>query len=59
MTENANTTAGQLIGACEIGRNAGLRYVYAGTSLPRSPLEHYCPNCDELLIERYATSSSK
>ena len=30
MTENANTTAEQLIRACEIGRDAGLRYIYAG-----------------------------
>ncbi len=30
MTENSNTTAEQLIRACEIGREAGLRYIYAG-----------------------------
>ena len=55
MTENANTTAEQLIRACEIGREAGLRYIYAG-NLPGKvgPWENtYCPSCNELLVERY------
>jgi pyruvate formate lyase activating enzyme len=55
MTENANTTAEQLIRACEIGRAAGLRYVYAGNLPGRvGPWENtYCPECDELLVERH------
>jgi pyruvate formate lyase activating enzyme len=55
MTENANTTAEQLIRACEIGREAGLRYVYAGNLPGRVGRweNTYCPSCDELLIERY------
>ena len=55
MTENANTTAEQLIRACEIGREAGLRYVYAGNLPGRVGRweNTYCPACDELLIERY------
>ncbi len=55
MTANANTTAEQLIRACEIGRAAGLRYVYAGNLPGRvGRWEHtYCPACDELLVERY------
>jgi len=55
MTENANTTAEQLMRACEIGREAGLRYIYAG-NLPGKVgrwENTYCPTCDELLIERY------
>jgi len=55
MTDNANTTAEQLIRACEIGRAAGLRYVYAG-NLPGKVgrwENTYCPSCDELLVERY------
>ncbi len=55
MTENANTTAAQLIRACEIGREAGLRYVYAG-NLPGKVgrwENTYCHACDELLVERY------
>jgi pyruvate formate lyase activating enzyme len=55
MTENANTTAEQLVRACEIGREAGLRYIYAGNLPGRVGRweNTYCPACDELLIERY------
>jgi pyruvate formate lyase activating enzyme len=55
MTENANTTAGQLIRACEIGRAAGLRFVYAGNLPGRVGRweNTYCPACGELLVERY------
>lgn len=55
MRENANTTAEQLIHACEIGREAGLRYVYAGNLPGRVGRweNTYCPTCDDLLIERY------
>lgn len=55
MQDKANTTAEQLIRACEIGREAGLRYIYAGNLPGRvGRWEHtYCPNCDELLVERY------
>src|SRR5881227_328787 len=55
MTENANTSAEQLIRACEIGRDAGLRYIYAGNLPGRVGRGEYtyCPSCDELLVERY------
>ncbi len=55
MTENANTTAGQLIHACEIGRDAGLRYIYAGNLPGRVGRweNTYCPSCDAMLVERY------
>lgn len=55
MTENANTTAAQLMRACEIGREAGLRFVYAGNLPGRVGRweNTYCPACDELLVERY------
>jgi len=55
MTDKANTTADQLVRACELGRAAGLRYVYAGNLPGRvGRFENtYCPACDELLIERY------
>jgi pyruvate formate lyase activating enzyme len=55
MTENANTTAAQLMRACEIGRDAGLRYIYAGNLPGRVGRweNTYCPACDELLVERY------
>jgi pyruvate formate lyase activating enzyme len=55
MTENANTTAEQLIRACEIGRDAGLRYIYAGNLPGRVGRweNTHCPSCDQLLVERY------
>ena len=55
MTANANTTAEQLMRACEIGRESGLRYIYAGNLPGRvgSWENTYCPTCKELLVERY------
>jgi pyruvate formate lyase activating enzyme len=55
MTDPADTTAGDLRRAAEIGRRSGLRYVYAG-NLPGEvgDLEDTrCPNCREVLIARY------
>jgi pyruvate formate lyase activating enzyme len=55
MVDRGNTTAEQLIQACEIGSEAGLRYVYAGNLPGRVGRweNTYCPSCDELLVERY------
>jgi pyruvate formate lyase activating enzyme len=55
MTENANTTAEQLVGVCEIGKSAGLNYIYAGNLPGRVGRweNTYCPGCDELLVERF------
>ena len=55
MTDPDNTTAEHLLRACEIGKRAGIRYIYAG-NLPGMVGDWentYCPNCHELLIERY------
>lgn len=55
MTEPSSTTPKMLGRAADIGRAAGLHYVYAG-NLPGSvgDLEHTrCPQCREVLIERY------
>ncbi|HEY4691270.1 MAG TPA: radical SAM protein [Anaerolineae bacterium] len=55
MTDPDNTDVKTLIRAAEIGQEAGLRYVYAG-NLPGhvGPYENtYCPNCHELLIQRW------
>ena len=55
MTENANTTADQLVRACETGRAAGLRYVYAGNLPGRVGRweNTHCHHCDEPLVERF------
>jgi pyruvate formate lyase activating enzyme len=55
MTEPQNTTADMLLTAADIGRRAGLRYIYAG-NLPGQvgDLEDTrCASCGETLIERY------
>ena len=55
MTDPENTSAETLVRAAGIGKRAGLRYVYAG-NLPGQvgDLENTrCPNCQEVLIERY------
>ncbi|MDP9159255.1 MAG: AmmeMemoRadiSam system radical SAM enzyme [Acidobacteriota bacterium] len=55
MSDPENTTVEDLLRAAEIGKNAGLRYVYAG-NLPGRVGEHentFCSECGELLIERY------
>jgi pyruvate formate lyase activating enzyme len=55
MRDPANTTPEMLLRAAEIGRQAGLRYVYAG-NLPGDvgELENTrCAGCGALLVERY------
>jgi pyruvate formate lyase activating enzyme len=54
MTDRPNTDVATLLRAAEIGREAGLRYVYAG-NLPGRVEDYestYCANCNELLIKR-------
>jgi pyruvate formate lyase activating enzyme len=55
MTDAANTTPAMLERAAAIGRQAGLRYIYAG-NLPGQVggLEHtWCQACGGVLIRRY------
>jgi pyruvate formate lyase activating enzyme len=54
MQEVPNTPAKTLLRAAEIGREAGLRYVYAG-NLPGWVDEYettFCPQCNTALVER-------
>jgi pyruvate formate lyase activating enzyme len=54
MTDPENTNAETLLRAAEIGKKAGLRYVYAG-NLPGMVGDWEntrCPKCRQLLIER-------
>lgn len=54
MTDGNDTTAAQLVRAAEIGKEAGLRFVYVG-NLPgrvESWENTTCPGCAALLIER-------
>jgi pyruvate formate lyase activating enzyme len=55
MTDPPRTPTATLIRAYDIGKSAGLKFVYPG-NLPGAvgDREHtYCPNCRELLIRRY------
>jgi pyruvate formate lyase activating enzyme len=55
MTDPPDTTPETLLRAAEIGRSAGLKFVYAG-NLPGEvgELENtYCAQCGELLVERW------
>jgi pyruvate formate lyase activating enzyme len=54
MTDPDNTDAKTLIRAAEIGREAGLRFVYAG-NLPGQVGEYedtFCPQCNYRLLQR-------
>ncbi|MFQ6112239.1 MAG: radical SAM protein, partial [Nitrospinota bacterium] len=56
MTDRPPTPPETIAGAVEIGRSAGLRYVYAG-NLPGSEAEStFCSKCRALLIERWGFS---
>lgn len=55
MTDPDNTSVKHLLRAAEIGKEAGLRYIYAG-NLPGQVGEHehtFCHQCQACLIERY------
>jgi pyruvate formate lyase activating enzyme len=54
MTDPDNTDAKTLFRAAEIGREAGLKFVYAG-NLPGNVGEYedtYCPACNDRLVKR-------
>lgn len=55
MTGPDNTPVETLIRGCEIGREAGLKFVYAGNLPGRTGRYEntYCPACDAALIERH------
>jgi pyruvate formate lyase activating enzyme len=55
MTDPPNTAPAQLLGAVEIGKEAGLRFVYAGNAPGRvGEWENTrCPQCNETLITRF------
>jgi len=51
------TPVGTIMGAVEIGKRAGLKYIYPG-NLPAGDLEHtYCPGCGQKAVERAGFAS--
>jgi pyruvate formate lyase activating enzyme len=55
MTDPDNTSPGDLLKAAAIGKESGLRYVYAGNLPGRAGNSEstFCPGCGEILVERY------
>jgi pyruvate formate lyase activating enzyme len=55
MTDPQDTPAATLLRAWDIGRSAGLRYVYAGNLPGRvgGRENTHCPKCDRVVVERW------
>ncbi|OGJ42648.1 AmmeMemoRadiSam system radical SAM enzyme [Candidatus Peregrinibacteria bacterium RIFCSPLOWO2_01_FULL_39_12] len=56
MTDKKFTPAATLEKAVEIGKKAGLKFVYTGNILNPDGENTYCPKCKKLLIERSGMS---
>jgi pyruvate formate lyase activating enzyme len=58
MHERPGTTPAMLVRAAAVGRECGLRYVYAGNAAGSvGSLENtVCPNCGSVLVRRHAFS---
>lgn len=52
MRDRANTPHATLLGAYDLARRAGLKFVYTGNVDDVSHQSTYCPHCTKLLIER-------
>ena len=46
------TPAAKIFEAVEIGRQAGLQYIYAGNLPTRDCSDTVCPKCDKVVISR-------
>ena len=53
LQDRPRTAQRDLIRAYEIGRTAGLQYVYVGNVLDADRESTYCPRCEEKLIQRH------
>jgi pyruvate formate lyase activating enzyme len=52
MLDVPDTSDERLLTAQNIGKKAGLEYVYVGNTFNSKGQITYCPECNELLIER-------
>ncbi len=52
MTDTPATPLETLDKACQLGAEAGLRYVYCGNVTGCADERTYCPSCEEVLIDR-------
>ena len=53
MLDRPRTSPQSLSRACEIGKSAGLRYVYVGNVMDADRESTYCPQCGRKLIQRH------
>jgi pyruvate formate lyase activating enzyme len=51
------TPVEDVMAARELAKKKGLKYVYIGNAFEGEGLNTYCPQCNELLIERYGLST--
>ena len=56
MTSVPPTPTGTIELACRIGKEAGLKYVYAGNLPGLCDERTYCPHCNEIVIDRLGFS---
>lgn len=59
MTDRDRTSMDLLDKAYRIGKSVGLEYVYPGNAAGDSRESTFCPNCNEMIIERYGFSVTK
>jgi pyruvate formate lyase activating enzyme len=52
MSQSRSTPLDTLAGAMELGRRAGLKYVYCGNAPGQAGEQTRCPGCGEVLIDR-------
>jgi pyruvate formate lyase activating enzyme len=52
LTDRPATPAATLVRALDLGRAAGLRYVYPGNLFGRGGEDTHCPSCDSVVIGR-------
>ncbi|MEM4523935.1 MAG: AmmeMemoRadiSam system radical SAM enzyme, partial [Archaeoglobaceae archaeon] len=53
MLDKPMTPVKKIEEAIEVAKREGVEYVYAGNVWGHKNENTYCPNCNELLIERY------
>ncbi len=59
MTDTPSTPLETLTNACQIGQDAGLKYVYCGNVSGLADENTYCPSCKETVIRRVGYSIDK
>jgi pyruvate formate lyase activating enzyme len=52
LTDAPPTPPATLLRAADIGREAGLRYVYVGNAPELGLEDTRCPGCDQVIVER-------